>query len=80
MIIISQHLSSYIHSFWQLMNACKEVEQHLNGHSPENYDPIGWSNFIKKTMGTFKRLVSVIYLIDNAFTFRLIVINLFNLY
>ncbi|PWA94863.1 Heat shock protein 70 family [Artemisia annua] len=40
----------------QLINACTEAEQYLSGHPPENYDPIGWSNFIKKTMGTFKRM------------------------
>ncbi|GJT71559.1 heat shock 70 kDa protein 16-like protein [Tanacetum coccineum] len=51
---ISQHLSSYIHPFWQLENACAEVEQHLSGHPPENYNPIDWSNFIKNTMDIFK--------------------------
>ncbi|GKD64905.1 hypothetical protein Tco_1307013 [Tanacetum coccineum] len=38
-----------------LINACAEVEQCLSGHSPENYDPIGWSTFIKNTMDIFKR-------------------------
>lgn len=50
---ISQHLSSYFHSFWQLINACKEIEQYLSGNSPKNYDSIGWSNFIKENMGIF---------------------------
>ncbi|PWA94862.1 serine/threonine/dual specificity protein kinase, catalytic domain-containing protein [Artemisia annua] len=40
----------------QLINACTEAEQYLSTHSPENYDPIGWPNFIKKTMDTFKRM------------------------
>ncbi|GKC71949.1 heat shock 70 kDa protein 16 [Tanacetum coccineum] len=51
---ISQHLSSYIHPFWQLENACAEVEQHLSGHPPENYNPIDWSNFIENTTRIFK--------------------------
>ncbi|GKD55860.1 heat shock 70 kDa protein 16 [Tanacetum coccineum] len=40
----------------ELIKKCTEVEQHLSGHPPENYDPIGWSSFIKKTMDKFKRM------------------------
>nr|GFA15983.1 heat shock 70 kDa protein 16-like [Tanacetum cinerariifolium] len=44
----------------ELENACAEVEQYLSGHSLENYDPIGWSNFIKKTMDKFKRICEAV--------------------
>ncbi|GJV74046.1 heat shock 70 kDa protein 16 [Tanacetum coccineum] len=44
----------------ELLKKCTEVEQLLSGHPPENYDPIGWSNFIKKTMDRFKRMCEAV--------------------